>query len=283
MAVVRESKLDKNQVELAVPALLKYLEKTRSKEMSLLNENELIWLQLALKKIPEPDKKPKRIPLPNPLYSKSTDVCLLSKDKGSNVKALLSEKGITSITKVIPVGKLKTHYKSYESRRQLLALYDVFLCDNRIYHLLPRLLGKEFYRKKKFPLPVNLSKKDLSDEINKALQCTLISVGQGSCSAIRIAHTGMNSEEIVSNIMEGVSEIAKIIPRGWTNIQSLNIKSPNSIALPIHTSLPDNIEAIVTKPQIKKRKGGEEKKAGKKSKKRKLEVEDEEDNKEDSD
>jgi hypothetical protein len=40
---------------------LKYLEKTRSKEMSLLNENEIIWLQLALKKIPEPDKKPKRM------------------------------------------------------------------------------------------------------------------------------------------------------------------------------------------------------------------------------
>ena len=49
------------KVELAVPALLKYLEKTRSKEMSLLNENELIWLQLALKKIPAPDKKPKRM------------------------------------------------------------------------------------------------------------------------------------------------------------------------------------------------------------------------------
>jgi hypothetical protein len=50
-----------SKVELAVPALLKYLEKTRSKEMNLLNENELIWLQLALKKIPEPDKQPKRM------------------------------------------------------------------------------------------------------------------------------------------------------------------------------------------------------------------------------
>jgi hypothetical protein len=49
------------KVELAVPALLKYLEKTRSTEVNLLNENELIWLQLGLKKIPEPDKKPKRM------------------------------------------------------------------------------------------------------------------------------------------------------------------------------------------------------------------------------
>ena len=47
------------------------------------------------------------------------------------------------------MAKLKTHYKSYESRRQLVVMYDVFLCDNQIYHILPRLLGKEFYRKKK--------------------------------------------------------------------------------------------------------------------------------------
>jgi ribosome biogenesis protein UTP30 len=92
------------------------------------------------------------------------------------VKALLSKKEVTSITKVcsvlhrsqtlfhqtlflnkicvflyqvIPTSKLKTHYKSYESRRQLLAMYDIFLCDNRIYYRLPKLLGKEFYRKKK--------------------------------------------------------------------------------------------------------------------------------------
>ncbi len=32
-----------------------------------------------------------------------TDVCLLSKEKGSKVKDLLSEKGVTSITKVCSV------------------------------------------------------------------------------------------------------------------------------------------------------------------------------------
>ena len=117
---------------------------------------------------------------------------------------------------------------------------------------------------------------------------TILSI---TSSAIRIAHTGMSPDEIISNIMEGVSEIAKIIPRGWTNIQSLNIKSSNSIALPIHTSLPDNIEAIVKTPQIRKRKVEDEKKTekktgkktGKKSKKRKLEVVNDDGSDEDSD
>ena len=73
-------------------------------------------------------------------------------------------------------------------------------------------------------------------------------------SAIRIAHTGMTAEEIVENISKAVAHIAKIIPRGWTNIQSLNIKSSNSIALPIHTSLPESIEVIDNEPAKKKRK-----------------------------
>ncbi|XP_028395471.1 ribosomal L1 domain-containing protein 1-like [Dendronephthya gigantea] len=282
MAAVRESRLDKNQVEMAVPALLKYLATTRSNEIRLLNENELIWLQLALKKIPQANKKPKRITLPHSLYSKITDVCLLSKEKGSQVKEFLEKNGVHTITKVIPIKKLKTHYKSYESRRQLLAMYDVFLCDSNIHHILPRLLGKEFYRKKKFPIPINLGKKNIAEEINGALQCTLMSVGQGSCSAIRIAHSGMSPEEIVTNIMDGVSEITKVIPRGWANIQSMNIKSSNSIALPIHTSLPDNIEAIeVENSQAKKRKIKDKTEAGKKKKKKV--AKDEDDSNKDSD
>lgn len=49
------------KVEAAVPALLKYLEKTRTKSLELLKENDFIWVQMALKKIPQPDRKPKRM------------------------------------------------------------------------------------------------------------------------------------------------------------------------------------------------------------------------------
>ena len=50
---------------------------------------------------------------------------------------------------MIPVAKLKTHYKTFESRRQLCATYDVFLADKRVYQMLPRLLGKKFFLTKK--------------------------------------------------------------------------------------------------------------------------------------
>ena len=52
--------------------------------------------------------------------------------------------------KVIEVTKLRKIYKSYESRRKLLGSYDMFLADDRITSLLPRLLGKKFFENKKF-------------------------------------------------------------------------------------------------------------------------------------
>lgn len=55
---------------------------------------------------------------------------------------------------MIPVAKLKTKYKTFEAKRQLSASYDVFLTDKRIYQMLPRLLGKKFFEKKKYVLLV---------------------------------------------------------------------------------------------------------------------------------
>ena len=54
------------------------------------------------------------------------------------------------VLQVISLTKLRKNYKSYESKRQLADLYDVFICDDRIYHLLPKLLGKAFFAKKKW-------------------------------------------------------------------------------------------------------------------------------------
>ena len=34
-------------------------------------------------------------------------------------------------------------------------MYDIYLTDVKIYHLLPTLLGKKFYEKKKYGLTIN--------------------------------------------------------------------------------------------------------------------------------
>ena len=75
------------------------------------------------------------------------------------------------------------------------------------------------------------------------------------CSAIKVAHTGQTIEQAVENVVGALSEITRIIPRGWNNIQSLNLKTSDSISLPIYTSLPEKSLAIEdTQPPNKKRK-----------------------------
>ena len=50
---------------------------------------------------------------------------------------------------VIPLEKLRTEFKSFESRRQLCSSFDVFLADSRVYHNLHGILGKSFYARRK--------------------------------------------------------------------------------------------------------------------------------------
>lgn len=99
--------------------------------------------------------------------------------------------------------KLRKEYKQYEDRRGLLATYDLFLADERILPLLPNLLGAKFFNKKKQPVPVCLTRKNLKQEIAKARDSTYLHLSQGPCCAVRIARTSMSREQVAENIMVG--------------------------------------------------------------------------------
>ena len=73
-------------------------------------------------------------------------------------------------------------------------------------------------------------------------------------SALKVAHTGQSVEEAVENVVAAVSEMARIVPRGWNNIQSLNLKTTDSISLPIYTSLPEKSLALEASEPPKKKK-----------------------------
>ena len=74
-------------------------------------------------------------------------------------------------------------------------------------------------------------------------------------SAIKVAHTGQTVEQAVENVIAAVSCIAKIVPRGWGNIQALNLKTTDSISLPIYNSLPEKaLSSELPEPPKKKKK-----------------------------
>jgi len=204
--------------------------------------------------------------LPHPINtSPTTRICLITADPQRSYKNLVAHASFPSslssrINRVIGITKLKAKYKSYESRRQLLAEYDVFLADDRIITYLPKTLGKIFYKgTSKRPIPVNLAAgvkswkdsegkkvksekgssavgapQNVAREIEAALQAALVHISPSVTTAIKVARASMAPQEIVENVeavVKGLME--KFVPKGWRNVRSLHIKGPNTMALPI--------------------------------------------------
>ena len=65
------------------------------------------------------------------------------------------------MSEIIPLRELKVEYKQYEAKTALCHRFDKFLVDERILRLVPKFLGKPMFKRKRFPVPVNLSAGDL--------------------------------------------------------------------------------------------------------------------------
>ncbi|KAF9898967.1 hypothetical protein BX616_003409, partial [Lobosporangium transversale] len=185
-------------------------------------------------------------PLKYPITPSDAEVCLFVKDPQKDYKKLLEDKNVKSINKVIGVSKLRAKYKPYEAKRQLCASYGMFLADARVVAVLPKLLGKTFYLKKKQPVPVDMTKTDLKKEISRAIGSTYMHLTSGTCTAVRIGLTSQTPAEITANIETAIPHIVAKIPRQWKNIQAINLKTSSSIALPIFNSLPNDGTTRIT-------------------------------------
>jgi len=117
----------------------------------------------------------------------------------------------------------------------LLKENGLFLADDRVIPLLPKLLGKIFFEAKKQPLPVNLTKKDLRTELENAINSTYMHQNQGTCTSVKIATINHSPTQVVENLQTALPAIISHIRDGWDNIQSLHIKTNNSTSLPIWT------------------------------------------------
>ncbi|KAL8727290.1 MAG: hypothetical protein Q9181_005765 [Wetmoreana brouardii] len=242
-----------------------------SSEENAFSETEPIWLVLTTKKhiVDQQRLKPGKIPLPHPLnQSPTTTICLITSDPQRQVKDTVAHPSFPTslaprITKVIGISKLKARYKSFESRRQLLNEHDIFLADARIITMLPKGLGKTFYKSPKKPVPVNLEpykQKDASGkriirpktnpaeglmkpiapplqvarEIEKTIDCALVHLSPSNNTSVRIGLSSFTAQQVAENVAAVVAGLTeKFIPKGWRNVRAVHIKGPNTMALPI--------------------------------------------------
>ncbi|KAK3066806.1 proteasome-interacting protein cic1, partial [Teratosphaeriaceae sp. CCFEE 6253] len=269
-APVSSSKLDPAQTLRASSALLRKVHSdalppkptTTTAKTSLLadaDEPETsdappIWLILTTKKHITDKKrlKPGKIPLPFPYHTASTPnlrICLITADPQRKYKDLLNHPSFPEelgkkVTRVLGMEKLRAKYKSFESRRQLLGEYDVFLADDRVITLLPMALGKVFYKGgSKRPIPVSLEGKrqsvdeqgvkrrklseggtkvtkldakpvDVAREITRAVGSALVHLAPSTTTAVKVGVASLEPAQLTENIetvVQGLVE--KYVPQ----------------------------------------------------------------------
>lgn len=195
-----------------------------------------VWLQITIKELnPVRKVKPARIPLAHPLLDEEASVCLLTKDPQREYKDLLMEKNIRSVNRVVGVEKLKGKFRPFDARRELVRDHDLFLADERIVPMLPKLCGSVFYKDRKFPVPVDIvNKKRLPEAIAHAIASTYFLQNKGSCSSIKIGFVNRHSPEaLVENLTLALPAIVSKLQGKWGNVQNIEVKTGRSAALPI--------------------------------------------------
>ncbi|KAL0326765.1 UNVERIFIED_CONTAM: Ribosomal L1 domain-containing protein 1 [Sesamum angustifolium] len=263
MEVVRRDRIKEEVVRKAVKALLKWKKKKKKKlysqsdhEFAQEEEEEkeeeeddgddFIYLSVTLKKVPTQDltRTPHQILLRHSLLSQddsSLNCCLIVDGKKITSEAahkIIKAKGIPFIKQVLKVSKLKSDYKSFDSKKKLYDSFDVFFAVKNVVPLLPKVLGKVFYnKKKKIPVPVELRAdgSNWKEEIEKACKSSLLCLSGGTCSALRVGRWGLTeSEEIVENVFEAIDRVLEIVSKKWGGIRCFHLKFSDSLALPIY-------------------------------------------------
>ncbi|KAK9825035.1 hypothetical protein WJX74_002654 [Apatococcus lobatus] len=243
--------LDPEQVRKAATALLKFVGSQREESKELLQDDEVFQLLISLSHTPQSKKssKPVALPVPHSLYDyDGAEICLLVKDrKGEGhkeAKARVRQAEIGKIAKVVGLSKLRTKYESFEAKRQLCAQYDLFLADDRILPFLPKLLGKSFFKKKKQPIPLDLTRADWGAQVKRACSCTYLFRSPGSCLNIRVARSNFSERQCSENIIAVLQQVTAHIPKKWDNVQAVFLKTADSVALPLYQVLPEAVQKI---------------------------------------
>ncbi|XP_796832.2 ribosomal L1 domain-containing protein 1 [Strongylocentrotus purpuratus] len=263
-----DAAIKREKVKEAATALIAYHKTKKDANEMLFGEPLKVQLQISVWKITTKKSTTHKLKLPHRPHAGSLSVCLFVKDEPKmdsdrcqvHYKDKISSKGVTNVNEVIPLKMFKKEYIPFEARRKMAKSYDLFLADERIFRLLHSSLGKEFYKRNRYPVTVNVEKADLKKEITETIEAAyLILTHRGSCSTVAVANIGMSAKDITDNILSAIASLKTIVPGGWSNVKSIFVRTEKSVSLPIYTSLvheeweqSEETEIVIDNSDIKK-------------------------------
>eukprot|EP00557_Chaetoceros_sp_GSL56_P009933 CAMPEP_0176482544 /NCGR_PEP_ID=MMETSP0200_2-20121128/3432_1 /TAXON_ID=947934 /ORGANISM="Chaetoceros sp., Strain GSL56" /LENGTH=463 /DNA_ID=CAMNT_0017878867 /DNA_START=30 /DNA_END=1421 /DNA_ORIENTATION=+ len=253
-------RVDSQLLKSAFAALINHHKGSITQSSSLLGDDLPVEVQFTLTRVPEQiSPRPHRLQIPHPLHKvlnkgesdkglDEIEVCLFVKDGSKEwVKDLVDKfpNEMGYIKKVLTLTSLRKKYVQYKDRRELLKRYDIFLADDRILPMLGKSIGKSFFQEKKQPVPIKLTRQEaLPFAVKRCLRSTFMWISAGTCISVRAGNTGMPLEHLIANANAIVENAVEHIPRKWSNVSSINIKTSQSVALPIYNKTRQELEEI---------------------------------------
>ncbi|WPK25606.1 hypothetical protein PUMCH_002927 [Australozyma saopauloensis] len=230
--------VSKKQATKAIDELKKYLERSKAEapkngksdifedaDEEDHDDNTNLYLKFDFKKYfsDRAVLKPKLIALSHPYMSKGLDfkTCLFVRDnliQNDEDLEKLESAEVPTLKKVLTLSQLKTIYKTYEKRFELLDEYDLFVADDAVFSSIPNTLGKTFYdQTSKFPRVVRLtstknpkvlSTTTLLNHIQKALSSSAYLPPVGTELTIRVGSldSKFTTEQLLANIQDVLKE-----------------------------------------------------------------------------
>ena len=176
----------------------------------------------------------KAIRIPHSMIDLETaELCLIVKDNDGkgHKEAKLKVESMGLRTKAnsesFRRSKLRNNYKPH-SKEKAVRFVRFVLGGRESDSVLPKLLGKTFFKKKRQPIPVDLTKKDWAKEI-EARRATYLSLGSGTRVRVKTGTSAMSVEDVVENTIVAIEGAVKHIPRRWGNIQSIFVKCNETV------------------------------------------------------
>lgn len=216
---------------------------------SLELDEEFVYMAITLKTAPKRAAlKPRTVPLVHPIFEAGDDdVCLFVKDaREGEVRGIVAGEKVNAVSKVLGVTKLEKRYGTYEGKRELLGMFDLFLVDDSVAKLMPRLLGSAFVKNKKMPLVVRMDR-NIPNGIALALKSTAFAPGKGTTVSVRIAKASFSAEQIADNVGKAMDCISVASIGHWAAFQTISIRTAKTPCLPVFLSIPEAADFELTK------------------------------------
>ncbi|CAO3696097.1 unnamed protein product [Rhizopus stolonifer] len=227
----------KNQAKKAIKALSK-VHLDRANDGALIEDN-CIMIEVTthtFKKIKH-SPKPKAFRVECMPYENDIEICLVTKSDVQETEKLIQKNNIPYIKKVVNPQMLKTTYKQFEARRKLASSYDMFVFDDRIYHIMPDLFGKSILGTKKLVVPISMAG-NLNSNLKNVLTQVYARPTDSQIHNVLIGNFDMKTDDLLKNYLKVVPKFVNFVSESWDTVNVVSLKAKDFPPLPIICNFP---------------------------------------------